>query len=89
MPKGRSNLAQKSYPKNLERHNDLPLFLQLCKKSGRQGATAGGRRGEFQRKYGPKFAEVGNVTSKRNGVRRYHFGRALRVITIKSNNVSL
>jgi hypothetical protein len=33
-------------------------------------------------------AEVGNVTSKRNGVTCFRFSHALRVITIKSDNVS-
>jgi hypothetical protein len=30
--------------------------------------------------------EVGNVTSKRNGVTRYRFSNALRAISIRSNN---
>jgi hypothetical protein len=33
------------------------------------------------------LTEVGNVTSKRNGVTPYHFSHVIRDITIKSDNI--
>jgi hypothetical protein len=36
-----------------------------------------------------ELSEVGNVTSKHNGVTRYRFTHALGAITLKSDNVAL